>query len=447
MLAAGLCVGVASLTWGVLSLTEHREISLTGAASDEVAEAGTTVETRLETDEVGSVLVQVTLPTRPRFAEGAPVVVTVPTFFTPDVEGFHPLQGLDDAGIISLTLMYPGRSDGAGQASDGEDDFGGADSLKALRDVIMFALGKKTNTNGKTLAELSAVPPLYSDVGLYAFSHPGIAATAVLATYADDLQGVKFFVGRENPTLDLLSTMELGHWESVAGKKVAMNNALYRYSEDYHSTSIDLDYRSVQFDAKQEVPFFDLNGNKKIDDSEYVLGKEVPRMFGKRFYSRALLHALEDNGALTANTWPKDLATPQEADAIWPSRESVGYYSALSALDDLYVMLVFAQSDHVQTLKDKPHVHQAFDGFTSVGRWVRLNPDKSYVLAVDAKTGAQYVEHPANVQPNDWLLLDDWAFVNAGASSQTVPLAAVLEMADRAYANQWSDDLEEIIGR
>jgi len=434
----GTAVGVST---GSFFSSKETPIPNSGSESMPLAAAGETFETTVTTDGVGKILVQVELPPSPRYTEGAPVVVNVPTYFTPEISGFHPLEGLTEAGAISISLMYPGRSDGQGNSSEGTDDYGGANSIKALRDVLLFALGDKTNSDGYSLKELSAIAPLSTDVGLYAFSHPGIAATEVLGTYPDELKDVAFFVGRENPTLDLTSSMELGHWDSQGKAKIPVPNLLYEYPRDYSSSSIDLDYSSINYDQATDSPYFDTNTNGKLDKSEFSLGTQVPKMFGKRYYSRQLLHALQDNGVFTDSTWPADLATPEEADQTWASREPQPYYSKISGA--LHVMLVFAVQDHVQVLQDKPHVHQAYDGFHGAGLWTRLNPDQAYVAAFNPQAAAKYTEHAANTEPSDWKAINSWAYANA--SGITVPLAGVLEMADRAHTNNWTDELDNIL--
>ena len=57
-------------------------------------------------------------------------------------------------------------------------------------------------------------------------------------------------------------------------------------------------------------------------------------------------------------------------------------------MPDLKVMLVFAQEDHAQAAQDKPHIHQAFQGFRFEARlWVRLNPDRAYVQSLIPTAG------------------------------------------------------------
>ena len=57
----------------------------------------------------------------------------------------------------------------------------------------------------------------------------GIAATNVLAMYGASLSHVKYFVGRENPTEDMLSAMDIGYFEGI----IPVSNSLYVYPDDY----------------------------------------------------------------------------------------------------------------------------------------------------------------------------------------------------------------------
>ena len=144
-----------------------------------------------------------------------------------------------------------------------------------------------------------------------------------------------------------------------------------------------------------------------LDTSEYgrsandfIMSWRIPVIFGKRSYSVALTQALLDTGALTASTWPADLATPEEAARDWPFRQSPGRYVDLrTMMPGLKVMLVFAQTDHAQALPDKPHIHQAYQGFRfEAGLWVRLNPDRAYVQALLPAARNDFPDNPADTQ-------------------------------------------------
>src|SRR3989344_233008 len=275
------------------------------------------------------------------------------------------------------------------------------------------------------------------NLGLYAFSHPGIAATNVLALYADELD-VKYFVGRENPTSDELYALELGYWDE---KNNPVYNPFYSYPENYSPTSIDIDHSTVQWDTKNEAPYFDANGNKELDAGEYVLSDKHPQMFGKLFYSRILLQALEENNAFDTIKRPENLATPELAEELWDFRETVFNYDKINK--KIHVMLVFAEKDHVQSVKDKPHIHQAYDGFTNNNIWIRLNPDAVYASSMDASLTTP--ENDANTEPKDWLEIESWAHTNKVPAAKRIPLAAIAEMADRVHTNNWDKNINELL--
>jgi hypothetical protein len=110
--------------------------------------------------------------------------------------------------------LWPRKDDPrTGARSDGTYDYRGPASLAALRDVIKFPLGQNTNFDGYYLDELIDITPLYKNVGIHASSHSGVMATNVLAFYADELENVTYFVGRENPTIDEMYALEFGHFD------------------------------------------------------------------------------------------------------------------------------------------------------------------------------------------------------------------------------------------
>jgi hypothetical protein len=403
---------------------------------------GREVVTSIVSEGIGRIAVRVALPDRPRYPEGAPVVVEVPTYATP-VTGFDPSLPAPSLGAVHLTLLWPGRSDPrTGASSEGVDNFGGPTAIRALRDVIRFACGEIRDVSGRAVGELSPIPVLTANVGLYAFSHPGIPATIVLSRYGQELAGVTYFVGGENPTNDALFSVEVGHW-GTDGRPI--ENPYYDYPEGYTADRLVLETSHVdwQVDAAHPdgVPAFRVPGGE-----DYVLGDRVPRMGGKRYYSVAVAEALLRNGALTEGTWPADVATASEARANWPDRMAVGHYAPLAtAAPSLKVMLVFGNEDHVQVALDKPHIHQAYDGFREqAGLWVRLNPDRSYVAALLGSTESRrFPDNPANSEPSNWLDVGPWSV--PAEHRQIALLAAVAEMMDRTRLDVWGEDLATVL--
>jgi hypothetical protein len=277
--------------------------------------------------------------------------------------------------------------------------------------------------------------PIDDVVGLYAFSHSGIAATNALALHGGALDGVRFFVGRENPTIDPLCPLEPGYWDDQGQ---AVDNPFYDPTGT-KETTVSIDYSTVDWDWGVGRPVI-----RTADGRDFVCSSKHPTMWGKDYWSTDLLRALRDNGALTEETWPATLATPREAGTAWAFRSTVANYSLLrTSLPDLKVMLVFAAEDHVQTAVDKPHIRQAYDGFRGSGLWCRLNPDLSYVSALLGTGSAPAPDNPANSAPASWLDVRAWAYERAQGNvmNVVVPLAAVAEMCDRTRAQDWSANL------
>ncbi len=413
-----------------------------------VVHAGEQIITYVPSEGIGNIAVRITFPDAPRYPDGASVVVDVATFFTPTNDFYEDLDAAP-LGLIRVAYLWPGKeSRSSGARSDGVFAYGGESDIRALRDVIRFAGGQIPDKDGHTIGDLSPFPVLTDQVGLYAFSHPGIAAVNVLALYGDQLH-VRYFVGRENPTVDAISAVELGYWDESQKRRRAVGNPLYRYPESYSPTAIDLDYSSVRWDADWEYPekpgvtgypYFDLNGNNRYDEGDFILGYKVPQMFGVRVYSTALTEALRANG-LSESQWPADLATPEQAAEWWDFRVTPPRYPVLAQkTPDLKVLLLFCQEGHVVPLTDIPGVHQAYDGFRhTAGLWTRLNPDAAYLPDTFF---AAYQEHPANTEPDDWLhAATEWGYPPGKVGTVLGPQAAVAEMADRTHENNWDADL------
>ena len=422
-----------------------RNHSAVASAAAPTGPAASGTITYVESLGIGEIAVQILPPNTPRYGEGAPVVVNVSGFFTGS-SGFDHELDPESLGAVYITYLWPGKTDPAtGARSEGTYDYGGPDCLAAVANVIQFATGETADIHGRYLHDLVAIPVLYEISGLYAFSHSGIAATNVLALHGGELSHIGFFVGRENPTLDAMYPLESGHFDDTTGRPIV--NPYYDPA-GYTSTSIDIDYSTVAWSFEDGLPVFEASDSKPA----YLCSSKHPRMWGKDYWSADLLQALLNNGSLSPETWPETLATPDEAVAHWPFRTTTGNYTRLGeVLPDLKVMLVFAADDHVQAAPDKPHIHQAYDGFhETAGLWCRLNPDRSYVDAfAGAGAGNAIPDNPANREPTDWMQSRRWGYRNVRGSQlhRFVALAAVAEMCDRTYANDWLPDLTAVLSR
>ena len=408
--------------------------------------AGGEVITHVDSPENGLVAIRLRTPVQSRYPEGAPIVVSISTFLT-TTNSFGESVTATDAGMIGVSYLWPGKTDPAtGASSEGTYDYGGPLCMAALRDVVRFACGLIPNASGDFIGDLLPVIPLTDNVGLYAFSHPGIAATNLMAQNGTVLPNVKYFVGGENPTVDTLTAVEAGHW-AENGAPIA--NPHYNYPQDYSPVYLDLDFSRVGWIQNLQYPegrpFFSVDGGP-----DYILGDRVPKIGNKRLYSIPLTQALVDNGAVAQEAWPADLATVTDTLEYWPSRMTVHNYPTLAtSAAQLKVLLAFAEKDHVQPALDKPHIHQAYDGFKGgAGLWVRLNPDLAYVQQVEPGYGNTFPDIPANWQPADWSDMRTFGYpkpTGLGDTNKKVGLAGVAEMADRVRMGVWDNNLDAVL--
>ena len=418
------------------------------------------------------IAVMVASPQTPRFAaEGAGIVVVASPIFS-EANGFMTDPDLTNLGLVQISYLWPGKTDArTGAKSAGTFDYGGDQSVKILRDVIRFAANRIPDTSGRYIVSLTTVPPLVGEVGVYAFADAGIDAIRAFSLYGSQLQGLGWFIGREVPTLDSISCMEIGYFNPV-GQPVY--NPFYTYPAGYSSNSLALLYTNLRWDPAYTSsfskavgrPYLDLDGSGTISTGDYVFDGDIPVMFGKRYYSTQLTQTLQASGALSPDAWPSDLATPQEAAQAWAIRQTPGLFAAMQSdeiIQNMKVMLVFARNDHAQAALDKPHIHQLYQGFRFEARlWVRLNPDRSYVDSIYQLAGSTassaapvitptpgpnlaFPDNPANTQPMDWTTIGTYAYPGQGQANNLVPLAAVAEMADREHAGDWADNLGQVL--
>lgn len=410
--------------------------------------SGKVLTTYITSEAVGDIAVLVAYPQVPRFPEGAGVVLVIPPVFTP-ADGFFIGPDFTSIGLIQVTFLWPGRSDSLYEVqSAGQHDYGGDLTSQVLRDVIRFTAGRLSNINDRPITTLIPVKPLVDEVGIYAFGDAGMVAVDVLASYGDQLTGVEYMVGHENPTLDSLAALEAGYTTAIG---LAVLNPFYNYPASYSPLDLILNYGTLRWEPAYTDedspyvgrPYLDLDGNNQLDETDFLFSSQVPEMFGRRYYSMNLTQALLDNDALSLDSWPSTLATPDQAAQAWSALMSPTRYIDLALMTpNLKVMLLFARRDHAQVAVDKPHIHQAFQGFRFAAflRWVRLNPDASYLEKIISPS-LDFPDHPANTQPEDWLDINSYAYDGSGSVAEMAPLAALAEMSDRAHTFRWDENL------
>ena len=395
---------------------------------------------------IGNISVKVQLPNEPRYEGGAPIVIEVGTFFTSNVPYYNTIPEIINYGFVYLTFIWPGTEDRfSNESSEGVYDYGGINCLEGLASIIKYANGISKDNEGYYLFEKIEMKINQSNVGMYAFSHPGIVMTNVLAKFGNEIGDIDWVVGRENPTTDTISSMEIGYWKTNTED---IQNPIYSYPESYSSTELDLNYSLIRWNSTWDLdggdpgrPYWDLNENEILDENDHVLSYKVPTFNGKRTYSMKLTSALLESG--TANPWPNDVSTVEEVNSIWPERITVESYPEIGEkIPNLKVMLLFGEKDHVQVTKDRPHIHQAWDGFFhGASLWVRLNPDSAYSDFFGVLNSS---ELPANFAPNNWSKAENWGH-SSEYNIKKFPIIALTEMADRCNFNNWNDNLDEYL--
>lgn len=389
-----------------------------------------------------------------RYPEGAPVVVFVPGGFT--AGGLdEPLHGARDTVRIAF-LMPGGRDRVTGRTSGGTYDDRGERSIAAVRDVVRFAAGLLRDSRGRTIGELLPVPVLTGVVGLVGASNGGNLAAVAAADPA--LAGrLRFVVQWESPVSSQIVVSDGGRRFDCGSDRSSALRGVNPFYRGYGALELDVDYSRIVHEPRGTSPVF-LDGS---GDGRYTTGTDAAgcvspdtnrsgaleafedyplsaiTVGGRSVYSRPATRALAASGAF-GGTWPADVATLPEAEAIWDLREAVRWCGpALAAVPGLSAMVLASVEDHVQVMPGNPHIRQAFECWQGAGAWVRVNPGREYLAAAGAgANGAAGVpENEPNQAPRDWSDVTSWA-VPETVPGDALQAAAVREMADRARAGR-----------
>ncbi len=393
-----------------------------------------------------------------RYQEGAPVVIYGEGGAVSDGLINKKLSDLNDT--IVITFIYPGGSNEDQKChSDGKYDYRGRKSIEALRDVILFATGKKTDADGNKLGDYAPYNVLYNNVGFIGYSFGGNIGIAVAALEGDKIhENLKYIIQWETPVSSQIATRDLGRMllkpiTSGTSERGDYFNPLYI---SYNPLILNVNYSSLSYDPESIYPVF-LDGNNDgiyttIDGSHYSLpspdlndnGKlELDEDFGldtywydtydfdgKIVYSRPVTIALEKFDVFNGN-WPENIATVEETIHYWNIRESVRLYQkALENIPDLKIMFLLSEDDHVQKDPHKSHVHQAYDGWAKRGGWFKINPSYQYLLEVDDSIESLPLQLlPLGSAPESWEDTKSYC-IPEKIKDKIYCIAAIHEMAD-----------------
>jgi len=391
---------------------------------------------RVPSDAAGNngVYVHLTLPSAPRYDnQQAPVVVHVAGGWD-GIGVTEKSHGLADQGFIELDFNFPG-SGRPGEVSGGFYDERGENCIRALADVMQFAMGKQPDVYGHYLYEMVGETQVADDnVGMCGWSNGGNATIIAAGAFGEELQGLAWIVNWESPVGDGMPNVD-------AGVRENLNPA-------YNPDTGEFDATLTAFDETLETPqghqgalYFDVNRDGDLDGGIDFLASYHAYQ-GKYYYSEWLRDAAENLGAAL----PEHFASVEETAAFWLWRNGEYWIeNAIQANPDLMFMVEAGDRDHVQGAPDHPHVLIQYNGFLDAGaRFVRLNPDRSYVEEIlglpmpgvvdnDAFAEFDHMTIRTAVQPRD---------ISALPSNLSVA-AAVCEIADRTRDNNVSPQLGE----
>ncbi|MBC7188252.1 MAG: T9SS type A sorting domain-containing protein [Calditrichaeota bacterium] len=413
--------------------------------------AQTTVDTRLASEAGGAqgIFIRITVPASARYGSlGAPVVIHVPGGFAPGgLSVASPPWSL--SGCIEIRFNFPGGGTGA-TASGGIYDERGSNCLKALRDIVRFALGLSTDTSGRSLAELVApIVPLSTNVGMVGWSNGGNATLGVAGVHGSELTGLAWIVNWESPVGDGMANAECGGRLASPYPNPLVNPAYDPNSGMWDMSSLTWD---DTLQVAREVPalrgglYFDINRNGALDTgSDFVLN---PHLWGtpagaKVYYSNRVIREAVERHLLPLPP-PSHIASPAETEAFWQYRNAEGWLSeVVRLLPHLMFLVVASETDHVQNAPDHPHVLTQYEGLRAAGaRLVRLNPDRAYVEHALGHAVPSAADNDAFV-PLDHLTIRSALEPDPNSLPTNVTVAAAIyELADRTFTGNTLPQLD-----
>lgn len=393
-------------------------------------------------------------PMRPRYSEGAPVVIHVPgAMDMGQTEGPPEFAGL---GFIEIRFAFPGGGRGD-SASGGTYDYRGPNCLRALADVIRFATGRLADQRGRKIQELvPGTRVLTRNVGLFGSSHGGNACGMVMAAHGEEFADLAFYASMESPYGEGNVNIELG------GRDRGVNPA-------YNPEKGVLDLSKLAWSAElapgsprtlqgpgaglKGALFFDLDGDGKFSQWNDYAANALVQDLGqgpKVWYSPRLIREAERR-RLYGVARPGHVPSLAESTEYWRWRDAAGSVrEAVSKCPKVAVIVYANERDHVQAAPDHPHILAQVDAFQKAGaKFVRLNPDRAYVESVLSRAPA-FLQRQGTFADNDAGAAWTRRNIRSGLEPAGLPItvymqAAVCELADRVQKQNWTANLDAVL--
>lgn len=418
-----------------------------------ITRAQTIVQTKIYSQgagPTGKVPVKIYFPSYGRYVGNlAPVVIYIQGGNSMDgITPLPPEEHLVNRGFIEIQLNFPGGTD-----ADGIYDNRGPFCMTAVKDIVRFAMGLNTDTAGKTLSLYSSpVLPIYNNVGLVGNSNGGNIAISTAGFYADSIPNLAWILNRESPVGDGMPDLEAGAY-NTSGNPV-LNPA-------YNDTTGDYTYSFLKWDDTVYVGnglyggfYFDINNDFVVNwGSDYVIPPytAITQWGQKSFQSVASIIYAYNNGIYPAAP-PSHLPDSIQTKDFWSWRNGEYWIdSVVNKIPQLMFMVFGTDTDHAQSALDHPHVLLQYERFRLAGtRFVRLNPDRSYVEYILGTTASLATDNPAFIQYDHLTIRSsmepDHPSLNNIQNRDSVLIAAgSCELADRIQCNDTSAQLNNIL--
>jgi hypothetical protein len=422
------------------------------------AHAQITIDTRIPSaagDTLG-IFIRITAPATPRYPTGAPAVIHVAGGFGSGGLGINS-GNLVSLGFVEILFNFPGGGTGATQ-SGGIYDNRGRNCLRALADVARFAIGAIRDRNGLTLSQIVApLVPRYDNVGLTGWSNGGNGTICVAGVHGHEFPSLAWIVNWESPVGDGMPTGEAGAvFQGQGSHTNPPVNPVYNDTIGVFDTTT-IAFSDTLIITRPPNPivrggfYFDVNRNGRVDSNidfvPYPIANLTPQGT-KYYYSERVMREAVRRGIMPVPQ-PVHLPTLLQTEEFWRWRNGEYWIdSAKAKIPGLMFLVVAADSDHVQTAPDHPHVLIQYERFLSAGtRLTRLNPDRSYVEYVLGASAPAARDNPAFF-PYDHLSIRNACEPSGnpnGIPTTVTAVAAMCELADRTFTNNVSPQLNNVL--
>ncbi len=444
---------------------------------------------------------------KPRYNDGAPVVVIAPGG-TGASDGIKFNMHAAQAGFVEVRFALP--SGGVkGFTSGGIYDNRGSQSQLALKDVILFASGQKEDYQSKFISDLVPVAVSKKNLGVVGWDTGGNLLIPALARFSAELACVNWVAFYESPIGSMFSPSNLG------GIHDLMLNTHYRQGSAATGRCL-VDYRKLSWqpDAKRYpgarkklgetelkgVLYFDENKNNLWEESaEFAFTYTTDVGLEKQIYPPDVTNAMErlklfvkrekvepkkktadelereaelarkkepsklmkvfgakkkeepeekkeEEKFIDKVRWPSTIATLAESEAYFQERDGSLYISDVAkAFPKLMVGIFGSDVDHMQRQPDHPHITLQYNSWlgSKVG-WLRLNPDPLYVAALAQMNVRNFVNNPPN-SPIDASTMDTFLEPEGILPDYVFMEALISELADRYRANNLKHPLAALL--